>query len=83
MVNRYLASGKLLNSKLGLVYIKDKEEIKLRSVKVQILDINKNLLAVCSSIRAAAKKYNISASSISMCYLNKDKLCKNKYYFVS
>lgn len=57
--------------------------MKKRSLKIQVLDINKNILDTCKSIRTTAKKYDVSITSISTTYLNKDKLCKGKYYFVS
>lgn len=82
-VARYLNTGNLLDSDKGPVYVIDKVQIKARSVKVQVLDVNRNLLDTCSSIRAAAKKYNVPLSTISSSYLDKDKLYKNKYYFVS
>lgn len=82
-VARYLNTGNLLDSDKGPVYVIDKEQIKARSIKIQVLDINRNLLDSCSSVRAAAKKYNVPLSTISTTYLNKDKLYKNKYYFVS
>lgn len=82
-IRRYQDSGKVLDSKLGLVYVKSvaKSDNKSRSIKVRVYDSNKNLLEVCSSLRAASGKYDISASSIRLSYLDKDKLCKNKYYF--
>ena len=54
---------------------------KSRSIKVRVYDSNKNLLDVCSSLRAVSNKYDISVSSIRLYYLDKDRFCKNKYYF--
>jgi len=85
IVNSRLASGKILDSKIGPVYIQDKEGIskKIKGIQVQVLDANKNLLEVCASLRDAGKKYNVAATSISRSYLNKDKIFRDKYYFVS
>lgn len=80
IINKRLASGEILDSKIGPVYIQDKEGI---SKKKQVLDANKNLLEVCASLRDAEKKYNVAATTISRSYLNKDKICRDKYYFVS
>lgn len=81
-VARYLNTGNLLNSNKGPVYVIDKVQTKARSVKVQVLDVNRNLLDTCRSIRAVADKYNVPLSTISTTYLDKDRLYKNKYYFV-
>lgn len=85
IVNTRLASGKPLDSKWGPVYIQDKEGThqKTRAIQVQVLDANKYLVEVCASLRDAEKKYNVAATTISRSYLNKDKICRNKYYFVS
>lgn len=82
-IKRHLDSGKVLDTKLGLVYIKGGEvsSDKPRSIKIRVYDSNKNLLEVCDSLRAASNKYDISASSIRLYYLDKDRLCKNRYYF--
>jgi hypothetical protein len=61
----------------------DKEQLKERSIKVQVLDINKNILDTCESLRAAEKKFGVTATSIKNTYLDKNRLCKGKYYFVS
>lgn len=82
-VARYLNTGNLLDTDKGPVYVIGKEQIKARSIKIQVFDVNRNLLDSCNSIRAAAKKYNVPLSTISATYLNKDKLYRNKYYFVS
>jgi len=82
-VAQYLNTGNLLDSDKGPVYVLDKEKIKARSVKIKVLDVNKNLLEVCASLRDAEKKYNVAATTISRSYLNKDKICRDKYYFVS
>ena len=37
----------------------------------------------CESLRAAGKIYGVTATSIKKTYLDKDRLCKGKYYFVS
>lgn len=82
IVGKYLDSGNLLDTKIGPVFLTNKTVLSERSVKVQVLDINRKLLDTCDSIRAAANKYAVSASSISQTYLDKDKLCKGKYYFI-
>lgn len=82
-IGRYLNTGTLLDSKVGSVYITDKGQVKPRSIEIQVLDVDRNILDTCSSVRATAVKYNIAVSSLSATYLNKDKLYKNKYYFVS
>jgi hypothetical protein len=73
-ISKYLNSGNLLDSKYGPVILMDNGEIKERMYKVQVLDENRNLLDICSSIRITAKKYGISATSLSTTYLDKDKL---------
>lgn len=84
IVKKHKDSGDLLNSKIGLVYIQDKAaDKKSRAMQVQVLDANKNLIEVCASVRSTGIKYGISASSITTSYLDKDRLCRNKYYFVS
>jgi len=55
-ISQYLNSGNLLNSKLGPVFLINKGQSKERSIKIQVLDINKNILDTCSSLRAAEKK---------------------------
>jgi hypothetical protein len=83
-VNRIVDTGKVLDSKLGPVYINFSEasKNKARSIKVEFYDSNNNLLEFCSSLRDASTKYGISASAIRLTYLNKDRLFKDKYYFV-
>jgi len=84
IVNSRIVSGKILDSKIGPVYIKDKEGIsKTKGIQVQVLDANKNLLETCASLRYVERKYNVAATTISRSYLNQDKLWRGKYYFVS
>ena len=83
MVSQYLNSSNLLDSKVGPVFLIDKRQVKERSLKIQVLDINRNLLDTCNSIRATAKKYGASASSLSATYLYKDKLWKGRRSTVS
>jgi len=85
VISRRIASEALLDSKIGPVYIQYKaaDTTKSRAIKVQVLDSNKNLIEVCASLRAAGLKYNIPVSTLSTNYLDKDRLCKNRYYFVS
>jgi len=80
-VKTYLDSGNLLDSKLGLVRLIDNSNSKQRAIEVQVLDKNKTLLDTCSSLRVAGKKYAVTATAIRNTYLDKDKLCKGKYYF--
>lgn len=82
-----LASGKIIDTKIGSVYIQDKGGIPVlknkRGIQIQVLDADRNLLDTCDSLRAAAKLYGGAASSISRTYLDKDKLFRTKYYFRS
>lgn len=81
-ISKFLNSGNFLDSKYGLVFLIEKREVKERAYKIQVLDKNKNLLDTCSSIRATANKYGISATALSTTYLDKDKLWKGKYYYI-
>ena len=82
-VSLYLKSGNLLESRVGPVLLVEKEaSVSERFYKIQVLDKNRNLLDTYSSLRAAAKSLGISPSSISTTYLDKNKLCKGKYYFI-
>lgn len=82
-VSLYLKSGYLLESKIGPVLLIEKgDSVSERSYKIQGLDKNPNLLDTYSSLRAAAKSYGLSPSSLSTTYLDKNKLCKGKYYFI-
>lgn len=81
-VKTYLDSGNLLDSKLGPVLLIDNCNSKKSSIEIQVLDANKNLLSTCSSLRLAGKKYGVTPTSISDTYLDKNKLCKGKYYFI-
>lgn len=80
-VSNYMKSGEVYKSKYGSVTILGPEINKVRSVKIQVLDINKNLLNICNSIRETEKFYGIPASSLSNTYLDKDRPWKGKYYF--
>jgi hypothetical protein len=82
-VKIYMDSGNLLDSKLGLVRLIDNSNSKQRAIEVQVFDKNKTLLDTCSSLRVAGKKYAVTATAIRNTYLDKDKLCKDKYYFKS
>jgi len=82
-IGTFLNTGNLLDSDKGPVYVIDKEQIKPRSLIIQVLDVNRNLLDTCVSLRAAALKYHIPPSSLSGTYLNQDKMWRGKYYFVS
>jgi len=82
-VSLYLKSGDLLESRIGPVLLVEKgAPVSERSYKIQVLDKNRNLLDTYCSLRAAAKSLGISPSSISTTYLDKNKLCKGKYYFI-
>jgi hypothetical protein len=84
IISRRIASEALFDSKIGPVYIQYKAaDTTSRAIKVQVLDYNKNQIEVCASLRAAGLKYNIPVSTLSRSYLDKDRLCRNKYYFVS
>lgn len=83
-ISLYLKSGDLLESKIGPVLLQEKvSPTNKRSYEIQVLDQDRNLLASYSSLRAAAKSLDVSPSSISTTYLNNNKLCKGKYYFIS
>jgi hypothetical protein len=72
-----------LESRVGPVLLVEKEaSVSERFYKIQVLDKNRNILDTYSSLRAAAKSLGISPSSISTTYLDKNKLCKGKYYFI-
>jgi hypothetical protein len=72
-----------LESRIGPVLLVEKGgPVSERSYKIQVLDKNINLLDTYCSLRAAAKSLGISPSSISTTYLDKNKLCKGKYYFI-
>ncbi len=82
-VSLYLKSGNLLESRLGAVLlIETKEKVNERSYKIKVLDENRNIMATYSSLRATAKSFGISPSSLSATYLDQNKLWKGKYYFI-
>jgi len=67
----------------GQVYIVYKDKLKSRSTKISVLNTNKELIEVCSSIRSAAKKYQLAANTLRYSYLDKNRLYDDKYYFIS
>lgn len=80
-----LDSGDLLDSIFGPVRLIDNSNSKKRAIEIQVFDKNKTLLDTCSSLRVAGKKFEVTATAtaIKNTYLDKDKLCKGKYYFRS
>jgi len=82
-ISLYLKSGDLLESRIGPVLLIEKEgSVSERFYKIQVLDINRNLLDTYSSLRAAAKSLGISPSSFSTTHSGRSRLCKGKYYFI-
>jgi hypothetical protein len=51
--------------------------------KVGVLDKNKIIIDTCSSLRKTSEVYGIPRTTLSQSYLNKDRLYKNKYYFIT
>jgi len=63
------------------IYKKDKNITG--GIVTLVLDINKNLIKECLSLKEASKFTGINDKTLKRSYLNKDKLYNDKFYFVN
>jgi hypothetical protein len=54
-----------------------------KSCMVGVLNKNKKIIAYCGSLRETSRNYEITRSTLSRTYLDKNRLFNNKYYFIT